>query len=67
VEVDVDAAYVVQHEQMKTRVGWTPFAGMPVRGKMMRVVLRGETLFAEGKLLAKPGSGKVLFGGAEGM
>ena len=65
IEVDVDAEYEIQHEAMRTRVGWTPFVGRRVRGKVQRVVLRGEDVFREGELLAVPGSGEVLFGAAE--
>lgn len=65
VEVDVDAAYEVRNEAMVTRVGWTPFAGRHVRGRVERVVLRGHVVLAEGQLQAAPGSGKVLFGAAE--
>ena len=65
IEVDVDAEYTLSDEAMLTRVGWTPFVGRRVRGKVKRVVLRGNEVFAEGQLLAAPGSGKVLFGAAE--
>jgi carbamoyl-phosphate synthase/aspartate carbamoyltransferase/dihydroorotase len=65
IEVDVDAEYELRHDQMLTRVGWTPFAGRRVRGKVNRVVLRGIEVFADGQLHAAPGSGKVLFGAAE--
>lgn len=65
IEVDVDAEYVLSHEAMLTRVGWTPFAGRKVRGKVERVVLRGNVLFSGGKIHAAAGSGKVLFGATE--
>jgi len=65
IEVDVDAAYVFSDAMMHTRVGWTPFAGMPVRGRVERVVLRGTPVYAAGQVLATPGSAHVLFGAAE--
>jgi hypothetical protein len=37
---------------------WTPFTGMKVFGSVRRVTLRGEVVFVDGKVLAKPGSGK---------
>ncbi|MBX3015764.1 MAG: amidohydrolase family protein [Caldilineaceae bacterium] len=61
IEVDVDASYLLRNEAMLTRVGWTPFAGMRVFGRVERVVLRGQTAFADGQVLAAPGSGQVLF------
>ena len=65
IEVDVDAPYTLQNEDMLTRVHWTPFAGREVRGRVERVVLRGKPVFAEGRVLAAPGSGRVLFGATE--
>lgn len=61
IEVDVDAAYVLSEERLKTKVGWTPFAGQRVYGRIERVVLRGETVYAHGEVFAAPGSGQVLF------
>jgi dihydroorotase len=64
IEVDVDAEFTLSDEAMLTRVKWTPFAGKRVRGRVERVVLRGNEVFAGGQLLAAPGSGRVLFGAA---
>ncbi len=65
IEVDVDADYEFSHQAMRTRVGWTPFVGRRVKGKLNRVVLRGNEVFADGQLQAAPGSGNVLFGAAK--
>jgi len=43
-----------------TRCGWTPFAGRKVKGRVRRVVLRGEIAMLDGKVLAKQGTGKNL-------
>lgn len=56
--VDPDAAWNICAENTFTRCAWTPFEGMPVRGKVMRVVLRGQDVYRDGKVLAKPGTGK---------
>lgn len=61
VAVDVDAEYVLADAALQTKVKWTPFAGMPVYGRVMRVTLRGTDVYAEGTLLAQAGSGQVLF------
>ncbi|MEM7536264.1 MAG: amidohydrolase family protein [Chloroflexota bacterium] len=61
IEVDVDAVYTLTDADMHTKCGWTPFAGTEVRGRVERVVLRGETVFEHGQVLAQPGSGRVLF------
>lgn len=61
VDIDVDAAYTLNDDGMQTRAGWTPFAGMPVFGRVERVTLRGAVVYADGAVLASPGSGQVLF------
>lgn len=64
VEVDVDAAYALANEGLHTKVGWTPFAGRAVRGRVERVYLRGACVYEQGQVMARPGSGQVLFGAA---
>ncbi len=61
IEVEVDTPYTLRNEAMHTRVGWTPFAGKTVLGRVERVILRGRELFAGGKILAAPATGRVLF------
>ncbi|MEX1019824.1 MAG: amidohydrolase family protein [Litorilinea sp.] len=61
VEVDVDAEYMLVGADLQTRIGWTPFEGRTVRGRVARVVLRGQDVFADGEVLAAPGDGHVLF------
>ncbi|HRA65253.1 MAG TPA: amidohydrolase family protein [Caldilinea sp.] len=61
IEVDLDAVYTLENSGLKTKVGWTPFAGQRVHGRVERVVLRGEKVYEHGEVLASPGSGRVLF------
>ena len=61
VEVDVDKEYELDDAGMRTRCGWTPFAGRQVKGRVEKVVLRGKTVFDGERVLAPPGSGRVLF------
>ncbi|MXY91845.1 MAG: amidohydrolase family protein [Caldilineaceae bacterium SB0664_bin_27] len=61
VEVDVDKVYELDDADMRTRCGWTPFDGRQVKGRVEKVVLRGETVFDGERVLAAPGSGRVLF------
>ncbi len=61
VEVDMDKAYELDDAGMRTRCGWTPFAGRSVKGRVAKVVLRGETVFDGERVLATPGCGRVLF------
>lgn len=61
IEVDADAEYTLANTAMHTRAGWTPFAGMRLRGQVERVTIRGRLVFENGQVLAAPGSGQVLF------
>jgi carbamoyl-phosphate synthase/aspartate carbamoyltransferase/dihydroorotase len=58
VEVDEDATYEINAEHQFTRCGWTPFEGWKVKGKVRKVVLRGEVAFEDGKVLAEQGYGR---------
>lgn len=61
IEVDAEARYTLEDAAMQTRVRWTPFAGREVFGRVERVVLRGEPVYEQGRLLAAPAAGRVLF------
>lgn len=58
IEVDPDAEYEIRAADTYTRCGWTPFEGRRVRGRVERVVLRGQVAYENGKVLAAPGSGQ---------
>jgi len=57
VEVDTEAEYTLESKDLHSKCGWTPFESWKVRGRVTRVVLRGETAYKDGKVFAKPGSG----------
>ena len=60
VEVDLGAEYTISNEELKTKCGWTPFAGMDVVGQVQRVVLYGVEVYKDGQITVEPGNGKVL-------
>jgi dihydroorotase len=59
-EVDTEERYLLDQAGLHTKCSWTPFAGMSVVGRVQRVVLRGETAFAAGKIRVEPGFGRVI-------
>jgi dihydroorotase-like cyclic amidohydrolase len=59
-EVDENFEYEIKRENQFTRCGWTPFEGWKVKGKVRKVVLRGKTVFEEGKMLVEQGYGRNL-------
>jgi len=58
VEVDENAAYEIKAQAQFSRCGWTPFEGWKVNGRIHKVVLRGQTAFEDGKILAYAGYGE---------
>jgi carbamoyl-phosphate synthase / aspartate carbamoyltransferase / dihydroorotase len=60
VEVDLEARGEIRASSSYTRCGWTPFEGLPVRGRVERVVLRGIEVFRDGEVLAPTGFGQHL-------
>lgn len=60
VEVDLDAKYEIKNENLHTKCKWSPFDGWKVKGKVLRVFLRGKKVFEDGKVLSAPGSGQIL-------
>ncbi len=65
-EVDVDAEYEIA-DSGQSRCGWTPFAGRPVRGRVARVVIRGEVAYEPGRVVASPGTGRDVRSGGRGI
>ncbi len=62
VEVDENATYEIKAENQFTRCGWTPFEGWQVKGRVTRVVLRGQTAFEDGKIVVGQGYGRNVRG-----
>ncbi len=60
VEVDPEKSYTIENKELKTKCGWTPFAGMTVHGQVQRVVIRGKVAYEDGRIMAEPGSGRLL-------
>ncbi|ETN65264.1 carbamoyl-phosphate synthase large chain [Anopheles darlingi] len=58
VEVDFDEEWTIPERPAHSKAHWTPFAGVRVKGRVHRVVLRGETAYVDGVVLASPGFGQ---------
>lgn len=60
IEVDMDAEWTIPTSTTYSKAKWTPFAGRQIKGCVHRVVLRGQVVCIEGKVLAEPGFGQDL-------
>ena len=61
VEIDMDYKYKLRAETMHSKCGWTPFEGWKVKGKVKKVIIRGNTVFENGRILAKAGFGRNIY------
>jgi dihydroorotase len=50
--VDLKAKRVLRHEDMASRVGWTPYDGMEVTGFPMATIIRGKVVMRDGEVIA---------------
>jgi len=62
IEVDETAEYEIKAADQFTKCNWTPFEGWKVKGKVRKVVLRGQVAFEDGKVLAEQGYGRNVRG-----
>ena len=60
VEVDENTSYEIRNELLFTKCHWTPFMGRTVKGKVMKTVLRGKTVYENGVMNVTPGAIEVL-------
>lgn len=60
VEVEIGGKWPLSAATLHSKCGWTPYEGRVVAGRVVRVELRGQVAFEDGKVLARPGSGRPL-------
>ena len=58
--VDPSKKFKITNKGLFTKCGWTPFVGLPGRGELKKVVIRGQTVFENGKFQGHP-QGKVIY------
>ncbi len=58
IEVDTSARWTLPSSGWYTGPDWSPFTGMAVTGRLVRTVLRGQTAYNDGQVMAAPGSGR---------
>jgi allantoinase len=58
---DLDSEWVVDAKsQQFSKNPWSPFDGRRVRARVVSTLVRGETVYADGEIVAEPGSGIFL-------
>ena len=58
--VDPTRQWTIHAEDMHSHAGWTPYDGLKVDGKIIRTVLRGNTIYNGESVVAQPGDGQFI-------
>jgi dihydroorotase (multifunctional complex type) len=56
--VDLDKEYEIKDEDVLSLTGWSPYAGRKFKGKTVRTIVRGRTVYKDGKVVGEKGWGK---------
>lgn len=64
---DLDREWTVRAEELLTRHRWTPLAGRSIRGRVERTIVRGRTVYVDGRIVAEPGGGQFIANAERGM
>jgi dihydroorotase len=56
--VDLDRTFEVRDEDVLSRIGWTPYAGRRVTGAVDMTIVRGTTVYRDGRVTGAPGHGR---------
>jgi allantoinase len=58
--VDLDAEWTLSTDMLFSRHKISPYAGRTFKGKVLRTILRGQTIFQDGEVTAQPGYGELV-------
>lgn len=58
--IDPNKTWTVNKQNLFSKCGWSAYEGMKLNAKVQKVYLRGTKVFEDGKILVKPGFGRVL-------
>ncbi len=56
--VDLEHAYEIRDADVLSLTGWSPYAGRRFKGKPVRTIVRGRTVYTDGKVVGVKGWGK---------
>jgi allantoinase len=57
---DPEERWRIDESELVCSAGWSPYHGRDVTGRVKRVLVRGGTVFADGEVRARAGSGRVV-------
>jgi dihydroorotase-like cyclic amidohydrolase len=56
--IDLDREYEIKDEDVLSLTGWSPYAGRKFKAKPVRTIVRGRTVYKDGKVVGEKGWGK---------
>lgn len=56
--VDLHKEYEIKDSDVLSLTGWSPYAGRMVKGRPVHTIVRGKTVFQDGKVVGERGYGK---------
>lgn len=56
--VDLHSEFEVQEKDVLSLVGWSPWAGRKLKGKPVRTLVGGRTVYVDGKVVGERGAGR---------
>ncbi|HEV7367873.1 dihydroorotase family protein [Arenibaculum sp.] len=55
---DLDREFEIRNEDVLSLCGWSPYAGRRLKGQVMRTIVRGRTVYVDGKVVGERGYGR---------
>lgn len=56
--VDLDEQWEITNAAVESKIGWTPYHGRTIQGKVARTLVRGTDVYVDGEVVGVPGHGK---------
>ena len=56
--VDLERTWTITDDAVESKIGWTPYNGRSVTGAVVRTLVRGTDVYADGAVVGIPGHGK---------
>jgi dihydroorotase len=57
--VDLGRQFEIQDKDVLSLTGWTPYAGRTLHGQVERTLVRGRTVYVDGKVVGEKGWGRI--------
>ena len=58
--VDPNHAWTISQAELIGKTGWTPYEGLPVRGRVAKTIIRGRVVAENGRVSSEPGRAEFI-------